>query len=107
MSETFMTAGTKMEDLVSKKEKLLDSAGGLVAEAVIGRAKERGIKKGTLLNDIENLIRRFDEKEKTEILKTALFYMASNGNYSRNTDDDDDYGYSPRSSHSRSGLFGR
>lgn len=108
MGETFMTAGTKMDDLVAKKNKIMDMAGGLVADAVMGRAKEKGMKRHTMITDIENLIRQFDEKEQNAILKSALYYIASNGSFnsknSSDTGDNDDY---RPSHHSRSGLFGR
>ncbi len=107
MPENFMSAITKIEDLVSKKRQIIERAASLLAEAVLDRIKTGNLTRNTE-KDIKNAIKNFSQDEQTEILTKAIIIIGMN-NGSHNNNDDDDYGFhhTGKKVKNRSDLFGR
>ena len=109
MGETFMSAITQIEDLVSKKKQIIERASSLLAEAILDRIRTGNITRNTE-KDIKNAIRSFSAEEQTEILSRAIVIVGMNMTKQTSSYDDDDYGYRPNNGKkvkSRSDLFGR
>lgn len=79
MGDNFMTASTKIEHLVEKKEQINDKVAGLIAEAVKDRVQNAQLK-NSIVTDILSLIRNFSDEDKSKILAKALFYVVSGTN---------------------------
>ena len=109
MGETFMSAITQIDDLVSKKKQIIERAASLLAEAILDRIRTGNLTRNTE-KDIKNAIKNFSSEEQTEILSRAIIFVGMNMNKrnSNNYDDDDNY-YSPsgKKVKNRSDLFGR
>lgn len=110
MGETFMSAVTQIDDLVSKKRQIIERAASLLAEAILDRVRSGNLTRNTE-KDIKNAIKSFSTEEQAEILSKAIIYVGMNSNGKRNNsnyDDDDDYRISPtKKVKNRSDLFGR
>lgn len=109
MSETFMSAITQIEDLVSKKKQINERTASLLTEAVIDRMKSGNLTRATE-KDIKNAIRGFSEEEQVDILIRALVMLGMNTNKTsrnQNNDDDDDYSGNRKKIKNRSDIFGR
>lgn len=110
MGETFMSAITQIDDLVSKKKQIIDRAASLLAEAILDRVRSGNLTRNTE-KDIKNAIKNFSAEEQAEILSKAIIYVGMNSNGKRNSNYDDDYeGYRPtpgKKVKNRSDLFGR
>lgn len=106
MGETFMTAGTQIEGLIEKRDAILDKTAGLLAEAVIDRAKSGNLKKSTE-KDITNLIKDFGADEQAIITRKALLLVAMNAKFgpSQMNDAYDDATRSLHSNRSQSNIF--
>lgn len=107
MGETFMSANTQIEELISKKKQIIERAASLLAEAILDRIKTGNLTRNTE-KDIKNSIRNFSEEEQVEILSKAIVLVGMNNNKSnRKNDDDDNYKFNNKKIRSRSEIFGR
>ena len=112
MGETFMSASTQIDELVSKKRQIIERAASLLSEAILDRIRTGNLTRNTE-KDIKNSLRNFSLDEQTEILTKALVLVGMNGNKStsRYDDDDDDYWHQPSTTgkkiKSRSDIFGK
>ena len=107
MAETFMSAVTQIDDLVSKKKQIIDRAASLLAEAILDRIRTGNLTRNTE-KDIKNAIKSFTAEEQAEILSKAIIYVGmNNSKRSSNYDEDDDYRSNGKKVKSRSDLFGR
>lgn len=84
MGDNFMSASTKIEHLVDKKEQINDKVAGLIADAVKDRVQHAQLKK-SIVTDILNTLRNFSDEDKTKILAKALFYVVSGTNVETST----------------------
>lgn len=107
MGETFMSAITKIEDLITKKKQINDRAASLLSEAVLDRMKSGNLTRNSE-KDIKNALKDFSPEEKEEILVRTLVYIGMNASVNKSNSssdyDDDDY-RSGRKVRSRSDLF--
>ena len=109
MGENFMSAITKIDDLVSKKKQIIERAASLLAEAFLDRMRSGNVTKNSE-KDITNAIKNFSNDEQVEILSKAIIYIGMNTSGSKSNYNDDNYDYNRRSGKkvkSRSDLFGR
>lgn len=109
MGETFMSAVTQIEDLVSKKKQIIERAASLLSEAILDRIRTGNLTRNTQ-KDIMNAIRSFNEDEQIEILSRAIIYVGMNMGKNNTNSDDDDYFDRPNSGKkisSRSDIFRR
>lgn len=110
MGETFMSAITKIEDLITKKKQINDRAAALLSEAILDRIRSGNLTRNSE-KDIKNALRDFSAEEKEEILTKAIIYVGMNTTSNKSTmssDDDDDFSRgSGKKVKSRSDLFGR
>ena len=111
MGESFMSAITQIDDLVSKKRQIIERAAALLSEAILDRMRTGNLTRNTE-KDIKNAIKNFSTDEQAEILTRAMILVGMNSskNNSRNDDDDDDYGFnrpSGKKVKERSDIFGR
>jgi hypothetical protein len=74
---TFTTAVTKVQELVSTKEKLYDKAAGYISEFVIGRMKENKVS-NELAVDIAKILNGFTPDEQVKILEKTIVYIVMN-----------------------------
>ena len=108
MGETFVTAITQIEDLISKKRQIIERAASLLSEAILDRIKSGNLTKNTQ-KDVMNAIKSFSTEEQVEILSRAIIYVGMNTSKSNSNYDDDDI-YRPNSGKkvkSRADLFNR
>lgn len=110
MGETFMTANTQIEELISKKKQIIERTASLLTEAVIDRIKNGNLTRNTE-KDVKNSIRDFNEEEQIEILSRAMVMVGMNINKgSGRSFEDDDNSYftsgTPKKVKSRSDIFG-
>lgn len=110
MGETFLSAVTQIEELVSKKRQIIERAASLLAEAILDRIRTGNLTRNTE-KDIKNAIKSFSNDEQVEILSKAIVIVGMNMSKtnSNNDDDDDDYyrSNSGKKVKSRSDIFGR
>ena len=110
MGETFMSAVTKIDDLITKKKQIIERAASLLAEAILDRIKSGNLTRNTE-KDIKNAIKNFSSEEQVEILSKAIVIVGMNNtskSYNSDDDDDDDTRYnSGKKVRSRSDIFGR
>ena len=110
MGETFMSAITQIEDLVSKKRQIIERAASLLSEAILDRIRTGNLTRNTE-RDIKNAIKNFSPEEQVEILSKAIVFVGMNSAKTNNISrDDDDYDMRPRSGKKvkdRSDIFGR
>lgn len=81
MSKNFTTANQEIEELLSKRDKILEKTAGIVAEAVIDRAKSKNIltsSRDATYRDIRYAIRNFSTDDQVQILINALMMTAAN-----------------------------
>ena len=108
MGETFMSAITQIEDLVTKKRQIIERAASLLAEAILDRIRVGNITRATE-KDVKNAIKSFSMEEQVEILTKASVIVGMNMSKSTSSYDDDD-DYRPNTGKkvkSRSDIFGR
>ena len=103
MSETFVTANTKIEDLLSKRDQILEKTAGLVAEVILGRQQENNLQRSNE-KDIQKMISKFSAEEQVIILYKALVLVGMNNNSSSSSYDPFD-GARRKGGNSRSSLF--
>ena len=103
-----MSAVTQIEDLVTKKNQIIERSASLLAEAILDRVRSGNLTRNTQ-KDIMNAIRSFSAEEQTEILSRAIIYVGMNTSKNKSNYDDDDYGRpnSGKKLKTRSDLFGR
>lgn len=110
MGETFMSAITQIDDLISKKRQIIERAAALLAEAIMDRIKTENLTRNTE-KDIKNAIKNFNNEEQVEILSKALVLVGMNSNKSNSGNyDDDDFNMRPNSGKkvkARSDIFNR
>lgn len=109
MGETFMSAITQIDDLVSKKKQIIERAASLLAEAILDRIRTGNLTRNTE-KDIRNAIKSFSAEEQAEILSRAIIFVGMNMNKHSSNNYDDDNGYrnnSGKKVKNRSDLFGR
>ena len=112
MGETFMSAITKIEELITKKKQINDRAASLLSEAILDRIRSGNLTRNSE-KDIKNSLREFSLEEREEILTKALIYVGMNTTSNKSTsqyndDDDDDFtGRSGKKVKNRADLFGR
>lgn len=105
MAETFVTANTKIEDLLSKRDQILEKTAGLVAEVILGRQQENSLQRSNE-KDIQRMISNFSSEEQVIILAKALVLVGMNGgNKSTYSDYDPFEGSRKKGGSSRSSLF--
>lgn len=81
MSKNFTTANQEIEELLSKRDRILEKTAGIVAEAVIDRAKSKNIltsSRDATYKDIRYAIRNFSTDDQVQILINALMMSAAN-----------------------------
>ena len=81
MSKNFTTANQEIEELLSKRDRILEKTAGIVAEAVIDRAKSKNIltsSRDATYKDIRYAIRNFSTDDQVQILINALMMAAAN-----------------------------
>jgi len=81
MSKNFTTANQEIEELLSKRDRILEKTAGIVAEAVIDRAKSKNIltsSRDATYKDIRYAIRNFSTDDQVQILINALMMTAAN-----------------------------
>lgn len=104
MSETFVTANTKIEDLLSKRDQILEKTAGLVAEVILGRQQENNLQRSNE-KDIQKMISRFSAEEQVIILSKALVIVGMNNNSLNSNYDPFDGSRVRKGGSSRSSLF--
>ena len=108
MGETFMSAITQIDDLVSKKKQIIERAASLLAEAILDRIRTGNLTRNTE-KDIKNAIKSFSAEEQAEILARAIVMVGMNTSKNKSIYDDDT-DYRPNSGKkvkNRSDLFNR
>jgi hypothetical protein len=104
-----MTAKTQIEDLVSKRNAIIEKTANIIAEALIDRAKTKGLNgsnKNNTVTDIANLIRPFSSEEREEILTKTVIIIAANGKFGKTQNNSNDDDYDDLFSNRRSNMFG-
>ena len=78
MGDNFMTAISKIEDLVTKQTEILKRAGSYIADAIHTRIFSTGIEKNGYATerDIRNAIKDFPDADKVGILVHALVQLS-------------------------------
>lgn len=105
MSETFVSANTKIEDLLTKRDQILEKTAGLVAEVILGRQQDNSLQRSNE-KDVEKMISRFSTEEQVIILSKALVLVGMNNNSSSSSGFSyDPFDGSRRKNGSRSSLF--
>lgn len=108
MGETFLTANTQIDELVSKKKQIIERAASLLAEAILDRIKTGNLTRNAE-KDVMNSIRNFSDEEQTQILTKAIILVGMN-NTSKGSrkNNDDDYQFNhDKKIKSRSDIFSR
>lgn len=77
MGENFTTGRTRIEDLLSKQDQILERAASIVYDAVMDRMQRGKISESTR-TDIDNLLTGFIPEQKTIILEKAMILLLSN-----------------------------
>lgn len=96
MAENFMSAITQIEDLVTKKNQIIDKVAGLLSEAIIDRIKSGTLNKSTQ-RDVMNAIKGFSTEEQVQILSRAIIYVGMNTNKNKTNYDNDEFNSRPNS----------
>ena len=106
MGETFMSAVTKIDDLVTKRKQIIEKTASLLAEAILDRIKCGNLTRNSE-KDIKNAIKAFTIEEQNEILVKTIIYVGMNNTKNHNSDDDDEFQFNGKKVNSRSDLFRR
>jgi hypothetical protein len=108
MGETFLTATTQIDELITKKRQINERAASLLSEAVLDRIKSGNLTRNSE-KDIKNAIKNFSVDEQVEILAKAIILIGMNNTTKHSIiDDDDDYKYNhSKKIATRSDIFGR
>jgi hypothetical protein len=108
MGETFMSANTQIDELVSKKKQIIERAASLLAEAILDRIKTGNLTRNTE-KDVMNSIRNFSDEEQIQILSKAIILVGMNNTSkgSRKNNDDDYQFNTDKKIKSRSDIFSR
>lgn len=104
MRETVVTAMTKIDELLSKREQIHDRTASIISDVVIGRVESDKLNSTQTINEITNMVSKFSKEEQVEILKRVVTDVASNLSPNRNNKKDS---YSPMGfkKSDRSSLF--
>ena len=81
MAKNFTSANQEIEDLLSKRDKILEKTAGFIAEAVLDRAKSKSISTGNrdaTYKDINYAIKNFSTEEQVQILINTVLMVAAN-----------------------------
>lgn len=75
-----ISAKTEIDDLLMKRNSIMEKTAGIIAEAMVNRVKHQTVTAAAFNQDINNLISGFSDAEKIEILTHAFYLsLAMNG----------------------------
>jgi hypothetical protein len=87
MVMNFMTAKTKIEDMLSTRQQIFKETADLVTGSIIDRAQTKGINNiDSNVRDIDTLLAGFSAEERVTILEMAIVKLAANGKFGYNND---------------------
>ena len=77
MSETFVTAATKISEIKRKQNALLEQAANIVADVIVTKCKKDKIT-DISTNDLDNMLKEFNDSDRSTIYCAAALIIAKN-----------------------------
>lgn len=78
MSNKFLSARSRIEELLEKKEEIIESAGNELALVMIEENQKGITNTNNIKNDIQKLLNGFTVEEKNKILMIAMAKVIAN-----------------------------